>query len=557
MIRTLDAKTATEQKQDFMMLKKSTLPNMTFSVPLKLKKQNLVVQLAIVTSLLGCAVGPDFVPPKAPETSTKFTYTQSPSPEQLDPGVGSTKKQKFIPGGQIPAQWWVLFHNEALNRLITKALENNPNLLAAESSLKSAAEIYNYQFGSLMVPNVTGSLTSQREKINLLQAQQAGTPNAQGAVLGLLNASVNVSYNFDIFGANRRLLESQKAQMEYQAYQLEAAYLTLTSNVVTTSIKEASLREQIKATKELLKAQSTQLDVIQKQFAMGAIGRAPVLQQINIVAQTRASLPALEKSLAQTRHQLSVYAGLLPSESVEAEFDLDSIDLPQELPVSLASDLIRQRPDIKASEALLHQASAQVGVATANQYPQFNISGSYGTSSSQQADLFKGPTYFWDVASGVTAPIFNAGALSAKLRASKASYEQAAQQYKATVLGAFQNVADALRALDEDTQTLNAQAQVEAISKEALELSTKQYQLGATSYLSLLDAQRTYQQALIGLITAKAARYADTAALFQSLGGGWWTKSTNVSHNELNQDLKKSNDASNLALSTPGSINQH
>ncbi len=523
---------------------KSKNPNRLLDPPHRspqMKKHSHILGCFIFLSLLvGCAVGPDFVPPKLAQTSLQASsYTQPPLQDQLDPGTGSPKKQKFIPGGQIPAEWWQLFHNEPLNRLIVKSLQNNPNLLAAQSSLKSAFEIYNYQYASLMTPNVSGSFSSQREKLNQLQSQQAGLPNGQGTVFGLVNASVNVSYTFDLFGANRRLIESQKALMEYQNYQLEATYLTLTANVVTTSIKEASLREQIKATKELIKAQTTQLEVIQKQFNAGAISKAPVLQQINIVAQTSSTLPALEKSLSQTRHQLSVYAGLPPNEPVETQFDLDSLDLPQDLPVSLASDLVKQRPDIKASEALLHQASALVGVATANQYPQFNISASYGSSAGNQGGLFNGPSMFWNLAGGVTAPIFNGGALSAKLKASKATYEQATQQYRATVLSAFQNVADSLKALEADTQTLKDQAQVESISKEALELSTKQYQLGATSYLALLDSQRTYQQALIGLINAKAARYADTAALFQSLGGGWLNKPTNTSDNSADKELRE------------------
>jgi len=480
--------------------------------------------LALALLINGCAVGPVFKSPTAPENALTSNYTQDKLSKELNPGLASAQKQVFSPGAKISAQWWEVFHNEALNQLIAKSLKNNPNLKAAQASLKSAAEIYNYQFGALMVPNASVGLSEQRERLNSTQAAQAGAPSAQGSVLGLFNASVNVSYTFDVFGANKRQLESQKAAIEYQTYQLEAAYLTLTANVVTTAIREASLREQLKATQDLLKAQNTQLQVIQKQFEVGAISRTPLLQQINIVAQTRASIPALEKSLSQTRHQLSVYAGLLPSQSVEVEFNLDALELPRELPVSLPTELVRQRPDIRASEALLHQASAQVGVATANLYPQFTLSASYGSSASKQGDLFTGPASFWNFAGGITAPIFNAGALRAKRRAAEATFEQASQEYKATVLNAFQNVADTLRALDADTQSLNAQAQVESISKEALDLSTKQYQLGATSYLALLDAQRTYQQALVNLISAKATRYADTAALFQSLGGGWWNR---------------------------------
>ena len=480
--------------------------------------------LALAVLINGCAVGPVFKSPAAPENAVTSNYTQDKLSKELNPGLASTQVQVFSPGAKISAQWWEVFHNEALNQLIATSLKNNPNLQAAQASLKSAAEIYNYQFGALMVPNASLGVSEQRERLNSTQAAQAGAPSAQGSVVGLFNASVNVNYTFDVFGANKKQLESQKAAIEYQTYQLEAAYLTLTANVVTTAIREASLREQLKATQDLLKAQTTQLQVIQKQFDVGAISRTPLLQQINIVAQTRGSIPTLEKSLSQTRHQLSVYAGLIPSQSVGVEFNLDSLELPRDLPVSLPTELVRQRPDIRASEALLHQASAQVGVATANLYPQFTLSASYGSSAFKQGDLFTGPAAFWNFAGGITAPIFNGGALRAKRRAAEATFEQASQEYKATVLNAFQNVADTLRALDADTQTLNAQAQVESISKEALDLSTKQYQLGATSYLALLDAQRTYQQALVNLIAAKATRYADTAALFQSLGGGWWSR---------------------------------
>jgi NodT family efflux transporter outer membrane factor (OMF) lipoprotein len=494
------------------------------------KPRRVALSIGLLLSIgliSGCAVGPDFVAPTAPKLSSYSDYTPTPLTQLSGKGKINEADQKLVYGAKIPAQWWQLFHNDSLNKLIVKAIENNPNYLATQASLKSAAEIYNYQFSSLMLPVASADLSNQRERLNQTQALQAGLPNGQGSVLGLLNASVNVSYTFDVFGANRRLLEGQKAQIEYQSYQLEAAHLSLTANVVTTAIKEASLRAQIQATQELLKAQTTQLELLQKQFNVGALSKTPVLQQTNIVAQTRASLPALEKSLAQTRHQLSVYAGLLPSDPLNLEFDLEALDLPKDLPISLPSELVRQRPDIKASEALLHVASAQVGVAIANQYPQFTLSASYGSSSTNQGDLFNAPAAFWNAATGVTAPLFNSGALSAKVRAAKASFEQSNQEYRATVLGAFQNVADTLRALDADTQTLQAQVLVESSAKEALELSTKQFQAGAISYLVLLDAQRAYQQALLGLITAKAARYADTAALVQSLGGGWWDKDSN------------------------------
>ncbi|HZV65286.1 MAG TPA: efflux transporter outer membrane subunit, partial [Telluria sp.] len=310
----------------------------------------------------------------------------------------------------------------------------------------------------------------------------------------------------------------------FQRYQVEATYLALTANVVTTAIREASLRAQLQATNEVLDALRKQLTVLEQQLQLGAIARATVLTQRNQVAQVVATVAPLEKQLAQARHQLSVLAGKLPSEAGMPEFALGSLTLPEQLPVSLPSALVRQRPDIRASEALLHQASALVGVATANQYPQFTLSAAYGSASPTVGDLFKRSNAVWNLAAGLTQPIFNGGALSARRRAAEAAYDQAAAQYRATVLAAFQDVADSLRALDSDAAALQAQAEAEALASESLGLATQQYRLGAISYLVLLDAQRTYQQSHINLVQAQAARYADTAALFQALGGGWWQR---------------------------------
>jgi NodT family efflux transporter outer membrane factor (OMF) lipoprotein len=312
------------------------------------------------------------------------------------------------------------------------------------------------------------------------------------------------------------------AAVDYQRFQLEAAHLALVSNVVTAAIREASLRAQLQATREVLALQEQQLGAIEAQREAGAVSRSALLAQQTQIAQTQATLPALEKSLAQARHQLSVYAGQLPSEAGLPAFELDSLQLPAELPVTLPSSLVRQRPDIRASEALLHEASAQVGVATAAQYPQFDLSASFGSGAGKVSGLFSKETTLWSLAAGIAQPIFDGGALSARKRAAEAAYDEAQAQYQATVLGAFQNVADALRAIEFDTQALRTQAEAESLARQSLALSSEQYRLGAVSHLQLLDVQRTYQQTRIGLVQAQAARYADTAALFQALGGGWW-----------------------------------
>ncbi|MBP1203402.1 NodT family efflux transporter outer membrane factor (OMF) lipoprotein [Duganella sp. 1411] len=484
------------------------------------------VMAVVAAGLSACALGPNFKTPEPPAAATD-RYTPAPLAARTASAPASNAAgavQQFSMGQDIPAQWWTVFRSPALDQLIRNALAQNPSMAAAEATLRQAQENYAAQAGNLVWPAVNGQLGVSRQKAG---AAGTGTGGAAG-VFNLYNASVNVSYTPDVFGATRRTLEAARATVDYQRFQVEATYLALSANVVTTAIQEASLRAQIQATREVLDALNKQLGVIEKQFEFGAIPRTTVLSQRNQVAQVAATLPPLEKALAHSRHQLSVLAGKLPSEAGMPEFALDTLTLPETLPVSLPSALVRQRPDIRASEELLHQASALIGVATAAQYPQFTLSGSYGASSPTFGNLFEANSAVWSLAAGLAAPIFNGGALSAQRRAAEAAYDAAAAQYRATLLTAFQNVADSLRALDTDAQALKAQAEAEALAAESLALATEQYKLGAISYLALLDAQRSYQQAHINLVQAQAARYADTAALFQALGGGWWNRADGV-----------------------------
>ena len=481
--------------------------------------RRLGVAAAIGLGLGGCAVGPNFKTPDAPVAAgNAYTPTALPTQTASAPGVGGAA-QHFAAGQDIPAQWWSVFHSPALDQLIRSALAQSPSMAAAEASLREAQENYKAEAGTLAYPAVTGQLGATRAHESALTTGQPG-----GSVLNLYNASVNVSYSPDVFGLTGRTLESAQAQVDYQRMQVEATYLTLTANVVTTAIREASLRAQLKATHEVLDALTKQTGLIDKQFQFGAIPRSTLLTQRTQLAQTAATVPPLEKALAQTRHQLSVLAGQLPSEAGIPEFQLDALTLPQELPVSLPSELVRQRPDIRASEAQLHSASALVGVATANQYPQFTLSGSYGSQALTPSQVFKSSNIIWSLGAGLTQPIFNGGALTAKRHAAEAAYDAAAAQYRVTLLNAFQNVADSLRALDSDASTLKAQAEAEALASQSLALATSQYKLGAISNLNLLDAERAYQETHITLVQAQAARYADTAALFQALGGGWWNR---------------------------------
>jgi NodT family efflux transporter outer membrane factor (OMF) lipoprotein len=479
------------------------------------------IMVTVGVSLTACAVGPDFRTPAAPGTKT-YTETAT-APETVSaPGIGGAP-QRFVPGHDIPGQWWTLFHSEELDRLIRQALADSPTLAAAQATLREAQENLRARTGTVYYPSVDGNFSVTREKFT---GASFGQPSASSNTYNLYNASVNVSYMLDIFGGGRRELEGLRAQVDYQRFQLEGAYLTLTSNLVTTAVQEASLRAQIKATQDILAVQEKQLDVVERQFQLGGCSRSDVLAQSAQLAQTRTTLPPLEKQLAQTRHQLAVLAGRFPSEAALPVFDLNGLRLPRELPVSLPSSLVRQRPDIRASEELLHTACAQVGVATANLYPKITLTGSLGSNAAGIQDLFSGGSSIWSLGAGLLQPVFHGGELTAKRRASIAAYDQASANYRETVLLAFQNVADVLRALDLDAQTLKAQTESEAAARESLDLTERQFNLGAVSYLLLLNAQRQYQQALISLAQAQAVRFTDTAALFQALGGGWWNRET-------------------------------
>jgi NodT family efflux transporter outer membrane factor (OMF) lipoprotein len=344
--------------------------------------------------------------------------------------------------------------------------------------------------------------------------------NVPLSIFNLYNASVNVSYDLDLFGGTRRAFESASAEAEYQAYELKAAHLALASNLATTAFKEAALRGQMDATREMIAAQTRQLAVMEKQLALGGVAKADVIAERRQVDQTKATLPPLEKALEQARNQLAIYAGKLPSEAKLPEFQLDAFTLPQELPVSLPSALVRKRPDILAAEARLHEASADIGVATANLFPQFELSAGYGPQATEASAFFKKDSMIWSLAGSLTQPIFHGGELMARRRASQAAYDEAAANYRQTVLVAFGNVADTLKALEADAKTLEAETDANAQAKASLEVTQGQYKLGGVSHLALLDAERQYQQTRLDLAQAQAARLADTTALFAALGGG-------------------------------------
>ncbi len=473
--------------------------------------------LVALALLAGCTVGPDFEPPAAPEVKG---YTPQPLPaETASAEVKDGAAQRFVAGLDIPGQWWTLFHSPALSALIAQALKANPDLQAAQAALRIAEENAAAQQG-YFYPTVAASPSIARYKnptAVLAPTLSNGTP-----YFNLYTPQLVVSYAPDVFGLNRRTVEGLVAQAEAQRYQLAATYLTLTSNVVTAAVMEASLRGQIAATQDIIGLETEQLELFRKQLALGQIAEVDVAQQEAALAQAEAALPPLQKQLAQQRDLIAALVGRYPSEEVAETFELKGMELPLELPVSLPAKLVEQRPDVRQAEENLHFASAEIGVAVANRLPNLTLSGSVGTTAAQTGRLFSNGTGFWDVIASLTQPVFDGGTLLHKERAARAAFDQAVAQYRATVITAMQNVADTLRALQYDADALKAAAHAESAAAHSLNLVRAQVRLGSVNYLALLTAQTTYQQAEVALVQAQAGRLADTAALFQALGGGWW-----------------------------------
>jgi len=471
--------------------------------------------------LAACAVGPDYHPPAPPSLAS---LTPSPLPTSSSAG-GMT--QNFVSAQDISGDWWTLFHSPELNNLIDAALASNPTLTAAQNTLLEAEENLRAEQGAF-APSVSGSFQGERERISAAELASAGQTGAASSgnisipPFTLYNATLSLSYAPDVFGGVRRQVESLAAQSDYQRYELEASYLALTANIVTAAVTEASLNAQIAATRQIIAIEQRQLTILNTQFNLGGVPMANVLSEQATLASAQATLPPLESSLAQERNQLADYTGALPPDFNAADFTLASLTLPQDVPVSLPSAIIAQRPDIAAAAAQLHEATANVGVATANMLPEITLSADVGHDALTTATLFTPQTLAWDLIGQITQPIFEGGALSAKRQASIDALRAAAAQYQSTVLGAFQNVADALQVLQFDAATLNAADAATAAAAKSLAVTQDQVSLGGQPFTAELTAQTTYQNAVINQAKARAARLADTAALFQALGGGWW-----------------------------------
>ncbi len=473
-----------------------------------------IFSLVLAGLLAGCAAGPDFKRPAPPE-SPRYTITSLPA-ETASAATLLGDVQQYRIGADVDMQWWRKLGSAQLDALIETAFARSPTLASARATLRQSQELHSAQAGATLYPQIDADIGAQRQQMS---------PSAQGQTGGarefsLYNASVGVHYQLDLSGGNRRALEALAARSDYRRHELDGAHLTLAANITVTAISRARLAAQIIATQAMVDAQSEQIKVTRERLRFGQAAPDDLLPLQTQLEQTRAGLPLLRKQLEQSEHLLATLSGQAPGTAEIPAFTLDEFRLPVELPVVLPSELVRRRPDIQAAEALLHAANADYGVAVAKLYPQINLSASLGSQALTTGALFGGGTAVWSLLGQLTQPLFNPG-LSAEKRASLAALDAAVANYQAVVLDALRNVADTLRALEHDAQSLAYLAAADSFTQSSVDSVERQYALGTADYTQLLIAQQQLQQSQIGLDAAQAQRLTNTVALYQSLGGGY------------------------------------
>ncbi len=461
-------------------------------------------------SFAGCTVGPRY---RAPAPPTVTNYTPQPLPAETASSDGPAgSAQRFNEQATVPADWWTAFHSPELNTMVEQALKNSPTLEQATARLKQAQEEVIARTGATKYPTVTGNASVTEEQLNLAAF---GIPFPNPSPFTLLNGSVAVSYALDMFGANRRAIEALKAQRDYEGWQIEGARLMLAGNVVAAAIRQAQIRQQIEITRKVLDVEQKELKIAEDRERAGGVSDFDVQGQRTLVAQTQAAIPPLELQLDTINDQLAVLMGLSPAEAHVDVISLSALHLPEELPLTVPSELVRQRPDIRAAEALLHEASANVGVATANQFPQIVLTGSAGGSGTR----FNSGGDVWNVGAALAAPIFNGGALQAEKRKAEDAYDEAESAYRGAVVESFRQVADALYATERDAETLKARSAAARDADDAFEIAAKRFDAGGISEMNLLDAERQQLQTALDQENATASRLTDSATLFEALGG--------------------------------------
>jgi NodT family efflux transporter outer membrane factor (OMF) lipoprotein len=476
---------------------------------------------AAAALLTGCAVGPDY---NRPDLSLPSSYLPAPA-APVGPAV--VADQTFV-DQDVSAAWWQAFHSSDIDALVKDSLAHNPNVEAARAAIRVAHENVLAQQGAYF-PSIQAGFTPSRQRTGSTLASALAS---NATTFNLYTAQLTVSYTPDVFGLNRRTVESLAATENNQRYQLEATYLTLTCNAVNAAIQEAALRAQVASTTRIVEAQQRTLDLFRRERALGQVADADVLLQEANLAAVKASLPVLQKQLAVARDLIAALAGRYPNDPNQPSFDLASIQLPAQLPRTLPSLLVEHRPDVLAAEETLHAASAQIGIAEANRLPNITLGvDNWGSAAQSLSALFTPGTGFWTLSANITQPIFDGGTLKHRQGAAEAAYDEAAAQYRATVINAFQNVADSLQAISADADALAAANSADKAAARSLAIAERQVALGDISPLSLLVVEQTYQNAEVNLVTAQNNRLQDTVALFQALGGGWWNRTAGAASN--------------------------
>src|SRR5215470_14190034 len=483
------------------------------------------VAATTVAFVCGCAVGPDFAPPEPPDVAG---YIAGRTPTRtVASDVAGGEAQRFVTGRDIPGDWWRLFGSRPLRTLTERALKNNPDLAAAQAALRVAQANLAAGKGAFF-PAIDANFSASRQKPPIsgpaVLDENGNLVLPENPTFNLFTGQVLVSYTPDVFGGIHRNVESLQALSDNQRFQLEATYLTLTSNIVLAAVQEASLRGQIEATRSLIKIGTDVLQLLRTQFNAGQISEADVVTQEAALAQIEQTLPPLQRQLEQQRHLLSALTGGLPNQEPLEKFTLAGLKLPRDLPVSVPSQLVQQRPDLRAAEESLHSASALIGVAVANRLPNVTLTANVGSTAPQIAQLFSPGAGAWSIAGSVLQPVFHGGTLYFQEVAARATFEQASSQYRSAVVTAFQNVADSLSAIQNDAVALQKAVAAETAANRVLVITRRRLELGEVNFLQVLVAQQFYLQTTLARVQAQANRFSDTVALFQSLGGGWWNR---------------------------------
>jgi NodT family efflux transporter outer membrane factor (OMF) lipoprotein len=503
-----------------------------------MKQASVSTALLAMALVSGCAVGPSFHRPAAPRDAG---YAPAELPQTTSAAnVQGGSAQRLVQGGELPFEWWREFRSPVLDDLVSRAFRANPTIPAAQAALRQAQESVSAQQG-FFFPTIDAVYQAERHKVsgntensetpgvqasgtNLLPHQTAsGAPVAAPVYYTFHTAQLTVSFVPDIFGGNRREVESLAAQADVQRLTLEAVYVTLAANTVAAAIQEAALRAQIAATRAMIEADGRALEILRQQFRLGYAMQIDVAATETALAQVETTLPPLQQRLEQTRDLIRALIGSLPGEEIPG-VEFDTLELPPELPMTVPAKLIEQRPDIRVAEAQLHAANAQVGVAVAAMLPQFTISGVYGGNATTISQMFSSGGPFWSLFANASQPLFHGGTLLHQKRAADNALKAAGAQYSAAVMTAYQNVADTMRATLSDADELSADVEAEDAAKVTLDLTRRQMEVGYTNSLALISAQTAYQQALLTRVQAQSARFGDSVAMFQALGGGWWNR---------------------------------